>query len=188
MRDAAEGKSAAPSSGAQALTGGPGAGEKAPMRASPILLLGGILLLVPGSLRAAEDDAHGHASAPHKVIVIDAARVSPSALTMSPEDVLEFENFALNSMQVEFIEPADQAEKIRCHLVGGKSNHGARAAWQLFSWGPGHRLTATIPPGRFASVCSLAPGQYAFVARRAAPATGTPPAATLGIKGTITVQ
>lgn len=53
---------------------------------------------------------------------------------------------------------------------------------------PGHRLTATIPPGRFASVCLLAPGQYTFVARRAAPATGTPPAATLGVKGTITVQ
>jgi hypothetical protein len=158
------------------------------MQASLPLVLGTILLLVPAGLRAAEDDARSHAAAPHKVIVIDADRVSPSALTMSPDDVLEFENFALNSMQVVFLEPADQADKIRCHLVGEKAGHAARASWQLFSWGPGHRLTATIPPGRFASVCSLAPGQYTFVARRAAPATGTPPAATLGMKGTITVQ
>ena len=35
------------------------------------------------------------------------------------------------------------------------------APWQLFAWETG-KLTATIPPGRFASVCSLMAGTYVY--------------------------
>ncbi|HLK13064.1 MAG TPA: hypothetical protein VKW76_16935 [Candidatus Binatia bacterium] len=152
------------------------------------LLLSLGVLLAAGVARAAED-VHSHAAAvQHKVIVIDTDRISPSALTMSADDVLEFENFAFNPMMIVFVEPKEQADKIRCHLIGGKAGSAGRASWQLFGWGPGQQLTATIPPGRFASVCSLVPGEYTFVAKRAARATGAHPGATLGMKGTITVQ
>ena len=40
-----------------------------------------------------------------------------------------------------------------------------QAPWQLFTWTDG-KLRATIPPGRFASVCSLQEGSYAYVASR----------------------
>ena len=86
-----------------------------------------------------------------------------------------------------FVEPRDQADKIRCRMSGAEVADPSQARWLRFGWSLGQRLTATIPPGRFASVCSLAPGQYAFVARQVSGYLPRPDAA-LGTKATITVQ
>ena len=120
-------------------------------------------------------------------MLVDGELISPSALTMSRDDVLEFENYSGHAMLLVFVEPRDQADKIRCRMSGAEVADPSRARWLRFGWSLGQRLTATIPPGRFASVCSLAPGQYAFVARQVSGYLPRPDAA-LGTKATITVQ
>ena len=117
----------------------------------------------------------------------DDERISPSALTMNHGDVLEFENASGRFMMLVFVEPHDQADKIRCYPIDHTMARPDQAPWLLFEWGPRHRLMATMPPGRFASACSLAPGQYTFVAKRV---SHDPRGAedSLGTKGTITVQ
>jgi len=154
------------------------------MKHATLLALG--LLLATGIAWAAED-VHSHASAPHKTIVLDTDRVSPSALVIDKQDVIEFENYAGNPMTIVFVEPADQLEKIHCHLIDAKPTSESKAPWLLFEWNAKHQLTATIPPGQFASLCSLAPGDYAFVSK-AAPKARPEAQDTLGTKGTITVR
>jgi len=85
------------------------------------------------------------------------------------------------------VEPEDQREKVRCHLVDRTIARPDQTPRLVLDWGAGQRLMAIIPPGRFASACSLAPGRYAFVARRVSrdPRGGED---SLGTKGTITVQ
>jgi hypothetical protein len=63
-------------------------------------------------------------------------------------------------MLVRFTEPEDIASRIHCGLVRPDAKAKSEAPWQLFAWTNG-QLAATIPPGRFASVCSFAPGSYA---------------------------
>jgi hypothetical protein len=84
---------------------------------------------------------------------------------MAPSDALVFENHSVHPITVTFTEPADLPQKIRCGLIRKSANEKAQAPWQLFMWKDG-KLAATIPPGRFASVCSLQQGSYAFVASR----------------------
>ena len=90
-------------------------------------------------------------------------------------------------MRLVFVEPEDQREKVRCHLVDRTIARPDQTPRLVLDWGAGQRLTAIIPPGRFASACSLAPWRYAFVARRVSrdPRGGED---SLGTKGTITVQ
>jgi len=90
-------------------------------------------------------------------------------------------------MRLVFVEPEDQREKVRCQLVDRTIARPGQTPRLVLDWGAGQRLTAIIPPGRFASACSLAPGRYAFVARRVSrdPRGGED---SLGTKGTITVQ
>ena len=90
-------------------------------------------------------------------------------------------------MKLIFVEPQDQTDKIRCFPIDHTIARPYQAPGLLFDWGPGRRLTATMPPGKFASACSLAPGQYTFVAKRV---SRDPRGAedSLGTKGTITVQ
>lgn len=150
---------------------------------------GAVLLslgLALGAAAAWAEDAQSHATA-HETIMIDSERVVPQALTMKHDEVLEFENYSFNPMRIVFIEPKEQADKIRCHLINPRAGGAGRAPWLLFGWGAGHRLTAIIPPGRFASVCSLAPGQYAYVAQRAGRDVRAP-VEVAGPKGTITVE
>jgi len=83
-------------------------------------------------------------------------RVTPSTLTMNRTDVLEFQNNSGGIMRIVFVYPHDQADKIRCYLTDHTIARPDQTPWLLFDWGPGRRLTA-IPPGKFASACSLAP-------------------------------
>jgi hypothetical protein len=63
---------------------------------------------------------------------------------------------------VTFTEPADLRDKIHCGLVRPTAKAKAEVPWQLFTW-QDKKLVASIPPGRFASVCSLAPGNYTYL-------------------------
>ena len=90
-------------------------------------------------------------------------------------------------MKLTFVEPEDQADKIRCYPINHTIVRRERAPSLLFDWGPGRRLTATIPPGRFASACSLVPGQYEGIATRIS-RDPRGPDELLGTKATITVR
>ena len=138
--------------------------------------------MVSGIPAASGDVDHG---ADRRIVMRDDL-VSPSALTMSRNETLEFENDSGQFIRLIFVEPRDQTDKIRCypndHTVVGPG--GARST--LFEWGPGRRLTATIPPGKAVSACALLPGQYVFVTTRLSRAVRADD--WLGTKGTITVQ
>jgi hypothetical protein len=121
------------------------------------------LAALPLAARAQEDPA-GHAAHATHTIVLDGSDVRPSTTNMSHTDVIDFLNYSAHPVRVEFTDPKDLKDKIRCGLVG----HAAKTHppdWALFSWSD-DKLVATIPPGRFASVCSLASGTYAFTAIR----------------------
>src|SRR5262245_30144539 len=144
-----------------------------------------VVAVVSGIASAAEDVDGGAAVAARKIVMRD-GDFSPSVLTMSRNEVLEFENNSGQYMRFIFLEPRDQIDKIRCYPIDHTTTRPNQMSW-LFDWDPGRRLSATIPPGRFASACSFVPGQYAFVATR----VSHDPRATdyaLGARGTITVE
>ena len=142
---------------------------------------------VASGMASASEEVDGRVAAARKIVMRNDELISPSALTMNQDDVLEFENHSGQFLRFAFVEPQDQTDKIRCYPIDHTISRPERAPWLLFDWGPGRRLTAIIPPGKFASACSLAPGRYAFVARRVSrdPRGGED---SLGTKGTITVQ
>jgi len=146
-----------------------------------------LAVAVTSGIASASEDVDGRVAAARKLVMRDDERISPSALTMSHDDVLEFDNESGRFMKLIFVEPQDQTDKIRCYPIDHTIARPYEAPGLLFDWGPGRRLTATMPPGKFASACSLAPGQYTFVAKRVSrdPHGGED---SLGTKGTITVQ
>ncbi len=145
-----------------------------------------LAVAVTSGIASASEDVAGRVTA-RRIIMRDDDLISPSALTMSRGDVLEFQNDSGQFMRLVFVEPQDQMDKIRCYPIDHTIARPDQTPWMLFDWGPGQRLTATIPPGKFASECSLAPGQYAFVATRV---SRDPRGAedSLGTKVTIRVQ
>ena len=144
-----------------------------------------LLMLASGSVLAEHEspDAHGH----HKTqtITLDTQDVRPASTTMDRGDVLSFVNYSTSPMRVTFTEPKDLEAKIRCGLVRDAKAKGTPAApWALFVWTDG-KLVANVPPGQFASVCALEPGQYAFTSETVGqqPQSGVLPA-----KGQIEVK
>jgi len=119
--------------------------------------------------------------APRKIFMHDDDTIIPATLTMSHTETLEFDNYSGQFMRVVFVEPRDPSDKIRCSATDEHTSS------MRFDWSAGRGLTATIPPGKFASTCSLVPGRYAFVATRVSrDPRGTE--STLGTKGTIIVR
>ena len=146
----------------------------------------GLLLLLATTPALAAEDADSHAAAPRRTVTIGRDRLHPPDLKMTAADVLEFQNFTGRAQTVRFIEPEDQVDKIRCGLLGKDSAHRATV---LFSWDYKRRLSATILPGQFATVCSLAPGSYSYLIEAAGSArAGTGAGHKLAPKGTITVE
>jgi len=120
-----------------------------------------------------------------KIFMHDADTIIPSTLTMSHTETLEFDNYSGEFVQVVFVEPREQSDKIRCSATDHTPPD--RIPSMRFDWSAARGLTATIPPGKFASTCSLLPGRYAFVATR----IGRDPRgaeSSLGTKGTIIVR
>ena len=146
-----------------------------------------LAVAVTSGIASASEDVDGRVAVARKLVMRDDELISPSALTMGHDDVLEFDNESGRFMKLIFVEPQDQTDKIRCFPIDHTIARPYEAPGLLFDWGPGRRLTATMPPGKFASACSLGPGQYTFVAKRVSrdPHGGED---SLGTKGTITVQ
>ena len=111
------------------------------------------------------EDLRAHARQTPHTVILDNQDIRPSTTTMGAGDMLVFENYSVHPMRITFTEPADLKERIRCGLVKEKEAEKAQAPWQLFAWSDG-KLVGTIPPGRFASVCSLREGTYTFVTAR----------------------
>jgi hypothetical protein len=150
------------------------------------LVLACTLLALAAAPAAADEEVGGHARHAQKLVILDAERIMPSNLKMDEGDVLVFQNQSSEPMNVTFVDPKDVADKIRCELVRKSDEEQPRAPWLLFQK-QGGQVVATIPPGRFASVCSLAPGSYAFTARRSRVKTSDA-GGVLQEKGQITVQ
>jgi len=141
-----------------------------------------LAVLVTVAVASASDDV-----APRKIFMQDDDTIIPATLTMSATETLEFDNYSGQFVRLVFIEPRDQADKIRCSAMERTDARPDRIPSMRFDWDAGRGLTATIPPGKFASTCSLLPGRYAFVATR----VGRDPRgteSTLGAKGTIIVR
>lgn len=153
-----------------------------------VLTLAVLLAFAAGLAIAVEEAPDGHAKAPQKTILLDTDRIQPSKLVMDKGDVLVFQNQSVHPITVSFLEPNDVMEKIHCHLITHGSKGTPPAPWLLFREFRG-KVSATIPPGRFASVCSLDPATYTFVAQREGAGTG--PGGRSGVlqqKGEIVVQ
>ncbi len=129
--------------------------------------LGSLALVVPLVLAVlparADEGPNDHNKAPTHTIVIDGERIAPSTTTMDKGDSLVFQNQAFQPIQVSFIAPKDLQQKVRCSLTGMPAEK--RPPWGLFQF-EGDRLVGMIPPGRFGSICSLAPGNYSFTVRQ----------------------
>jgi hypothetical protein len=115
------------------------------------------------SARAQKEPLNAHTQHAPRTVVLDNERIVPADLEMTAKDALVFENHSVHPMRVTFTEPDDLPHRIRCGLIRKSEKEKAEVPWQLFTWSDG-KLTATIPPGRFASVCSLQEGSYAYQA------------------------
>jgi plastocyanin len=145
------------------------------------------LLIAAGMPALAEHEGPGeHAKHETHTITLDGLDVRPGTVTMDHGDVVGFENYSTHPIQVTFTDP-DLQSKIRCGLVHAKAG-GPSEPWSVFTWKAG-KLTGNVPPGRFASVCSLEPGTYSYTATiigGRAYGGGTP--GTLEPKGQIVVK
>jgi hypothetical protein len=158
------------------------------MTARRLAILFPLIVGLAVGARADRESLEAHTAHPPKVIVLDNERVQPSALDLGPHDAIVFENHSVQAMQVRFIEPKDMASRIHCGLVRPSAKAKSEAPWQLFAWTNG-QLAATIPPGRFASVCSFSEGNYAYlVTRQGAMPRAEADSGILPEKGEITVK
>src|SRR5262245_3574059 len=129
------------------------------MRATRVgIILAASLTIAPLVARAAQEESlDSHATAPRTTIVLDKGVVQPSKVTAERNNALQFENHSTLPMVVPFVEPADAVERVHCHFVRQSEREEPKASWQLFSL-QGGKLTATIPPGKVASLCSFDSG------------------------------
>src|SRR5262245_6443525 len=159
------------------------------MRMNTIVLFLSLLLsLETSALLAAQEQPGEHAKHDTRTITLDGNDVRPSQTNMDHGELLAFANFSSHPVRVTFTEPVQLKDKIRCGLIHGGQKHVPSPAWALFSW-QDDKLIATVPPGQFASVCSLEPGSYAFTATRiSSAAPGSVPGQELPAKGQIVVK
>jgi len=146
-----------------------------------------LLALTSAPALAEHEDGKAHDHGPKKTIVLDNDDIRPSSLEMAAGDVLAFQNTSTQPMRVVFTDPKDLVDKVRCGAIRNAKDKGTPSApWALFMWNDG-KLSADVPPGQFASVCSLAAGHYAFTST----GIGNDPGSVSGVlpsKGTIDVK
>jgi hypothetical protein len=155
-----------------------------------MLALATALLVRPVGAAEKQETYDAHSRHAQTVIVLDNERIQPSNANVTRDGVLVFENQSVQPMLVRFVEPADAAQRVHCHFIkqAERREMEEKAPWLLFSMADG-KLGATIPPGRFASLCAFAPGTYAFTAEPARVSSGSAGrGGSLGEKGQITVR
>lgn len=152
-------------------------------------ILSSALVLVVGIARAADNPMRDPRGS-HTITVIDPGLLLPGTLTIRQGEALEFANYTPDPIMLVFIEPKHSAEEVRCR-VGEKAAEAAGSdtvrGRPVLVDGPAHRLTVTVPPGRYTTACSLTSGRYAFVTSRLGQDPRSPLDA-LGLKGTISVE
>jgi len=146
-----------------------------------------VLSLAVGFAYAEQEEPESHAAHTTHTVLLTRQDVRPSTVDMSQGDVLEFENQSFYPITVTFTEPTDLRERIRCGLIGDKPASEPKAPWLLFAWSDG-KLAATMPPGRFASICSFTPGTYRFTATRAGGDFQGTSTGNLPVKGEVRVK
>jgi hypothetical protein len=156
---------------------------------SLVPILSSALVLAVGIAGAADNPMRDPRGS-HTITVIDPGLLLPGALTIRQGEALEFANYTSDAIRLVFIEPKDSVEDVRCR-VGEKTVAAAGSdtvsGRPVFADGLAHRLTVTVPPGRYTTACSLTPGRYAFVMSRLGRDPRSPLDA-LGLKGTISVE
>ncbi|HXJ36817.1 MAG TPA: hypothetical protein VMS22_22500 [Candidatus Eisenbacteria bacterium] len=147
------------------------------------------LLLALGAIPAFAEHEGDHAQHGTQTVTLDGNDVRPSTTNLAHGDVVSFVNYSVHPIKVVFTDPADLKEKIHCGLVKGAGGAAADSPpWALFTW-ENDKLVGTLPPGRFASVCSLEPGAYAFTAMIVGgDHKGAGPGSILPAKGQIVVK
>jgi hypothetical protein len=152
------------------------------------VVVASLLLAIGARLAWAEHEPlEAHTKHPLKTIVLDNQSIQPSSLEMTTGDALVFENHSTEPISVKFTEPADLRDRIRCGLIRKSAREKSQAPWLLFAWTDG-TLVATIPPGRFASVCSLKEGSYAYLTTRLTPGVRAAGGGLVPDKGQINVK
>ena len=121
-----------------------------------------------------------------KTFVIGRSVVDPADMTISASEAVGFRSTADEPLQVQFVQPAAQAGKINCRVADPKQLERGQAPWAEFHAGYQGHLTADVPPGQFPSICTFAPGYYAFTVKVLDQAR--PSDEKLGRQGTITVR
>ena len=132
--------------------------QERPATGRTVIAIMMLAVTVTSGIASASEDVAGRVAAARRIILRDDDLITPSALTMSRGDVLEFENDSGQFMRLVFVEPQDQTDKIRCYPIDHTIARRDQTPWMLFDWGLGQRLAATIPPGKFASECSRSRG------------------------------
>ena len=94
-----------------------------------------LAVAVASGIASASED--GRVAAARKLIMRDDELISPSALTMSHDDVLELDNESSRLMKLIFVEPQDQTDKIRCYPIDHTIARPYQAPGLLFDLGPG---------------------------------------------------
>jgi hypothetical protein len=153
------------------------------------MVLASALVLAAGIAGAAEHPSPDARSS-RTITVIDRGLLSPEAVTIGHGEALEFANYSSEVIELQFIEPKDRADDVHCQVTGNPdatAGSDPRGRWPIFANGPTHHLTVTIPPGRYTTACSFAPGQYGFVTKRVGRDLRSP-VDELGQKGAITVE
>jgi len=105
------------------------------------------------------------AAPPQKTIVIGSSRLDPEDLTIGTTDAIGFRSTAGDPLQVEFIEPDQQTGRITCRPTDPTQLERGEKPWAEFRLNRDGHFTAYVPPGLFPSVCSFAPGRYAYRVR-----------------------
>jgi len=122
-----------------------------------------------------------------KTITLGATRIDPDDLAMSHDETLSFVSTSDNPLRIEFTQPKDQADRIKCRVADPKLLKRGQEAWGTFRPNDQGHLTADVPGGLFPSVCNLAPGSYTYNVTVMGPGLREGPG-RLGQQGTITVK
>ena len=126
------------------------------------------------------------AGPPTKTITVERGLIDPPDTTIGASQAIGFLNPSDQVLQVQFVQPEAQAGMITCRVADPSQLKRGQAAWGEFHTGYQGRLTADVPPGDFPSICTFAPGYYAFTVKVMDQARQT--SEKLGRQGTITVK
>jgi len=142
------------------------------------------VLLTGSAVCAFETKTNGP---PRNTVVLDNDNILPDRLTVSPKELVVFENHSVHPMTVAFTDPSDLRERLPKLLE--RPGEETAGAGLNFRWNA-DKLTAVLPPGKAAQLGPLPPGHYAFTVANVDARAGAEKGqgGSLSEKGTIDVK